>query len=167
MNLWYPRLLFLLLVLLSVLLWGLGQWYSAISLISTTPATDQNSAESVLNAEDPAKSTQNKFYLEAINAPVIGIMRTITAYTLSPQENDDTPTIGAWNDNLAELQKQGVQVCASRLYPRGTKLKVGNIQCEVYDKISEKYKERIDVLVDNSQTAREFGKQRLFVQKIN
>ena len=85
-------------------------------------------------------------------------VHTITAYTLSEDETDSTPCLGAWNDNLCELQKE-IQICATRAYPRGTVLKIGELECVVLDKTARKYANRIDILMPSKEQAFEFGKQ--------
>ena len=87
----------------------------------------------------------------------VGI-RTITAYTLGRvEENDDSPCIGAYNNDLCELAKKGVQVCATREFPKGTLLRIGDIECIVLDKTSKKYANRVDVAMLNYDQAMEFG----------
>ncbi len=89
----------------------------------------------------------------------------ITAYTLSEDETDSTPCIGAFNDNLCELQKE-IQIGATRAYPKGTVLKIGDLECVVLDKTARKYANRIDILMPSKEQAFEFGKQVLSVEEL-
>ena len=96
----------------------------------------------------------------------VGSQRVVTAYSMSRDECDETPTIGAWNDDLAVLQARGIQVCATRLYPRGTKLRIGEIECVVFDRTSEAYADRIDLLKSDKQSAYEWGVKTLSVSEV-
>ncbi len=90
------------------------------------------------------------------------IERTVTAYTLTPEETDDTPCLGAWNDNLCEISKT-VQVCASNEFKRGTKLKVGDVECVVMDRMNKRYSNRIDLIKPSREEALEFGRKTMLV----
>ena len=90
----------------------------------------------------------------------------ITAYTLAEDETDGSPTIGAYNDDLEALRAKGIQVCASNKYPRGTKLKVGHLTCEVYDRMNARYQNRIDLLMGSKEEAFEWGIKKLSVERI-
>lgn len=94
------------------------------------------------------------------------IERTVTAYTLRPEETDDTPCIGAYGDDLCEISKY-VQVCASNEFERGTKLKVGDEECVVMDRMNARFKNRIDLVKNNKTEALKFGKQNLEVAIID
>ena len=88
---------------------------------------------------------------------------TITAYTLSPDETDDDPCIGAGNNNLCELRKTKT-ICASRDLPLNTKVYIEGIGiCEVLDRMNIRFKgtNRIDVLMDSKEEARKFGVKKL------
>jgi 3D (Asp-Asp-Asp) domain-containing protein len=94
-------------------------------------------------------------------------VRTVTVYTLRPEETDDTPCIGAYgNLNLCEISKT-VQVCASNEFERGTKLKVGNVECVVLDRMNSRYENRVDLLINNLEEALRFGNKKLEVAVIN
>ena len=94
--------------------------------------------------------------LKRMHTPV-GV-RTVTAYTLGRvEENDSDPCIGAYNDNLCELAEKGVQICATREFPKGTLLKVGDIECVVLDKTSRKYAGRVDLAKLDYNEAIKFG----------
>lgn len=83
----------------------------------------------------------------------------VTAYTLSKDETDDTPCIGAGNHNLCELSKT-TKVCASNMFPLHTKIYIEGIgECEILDRMNRRYKNRVDVLFDTKQKAINFGKQ--------
>lgn len=89
-----------------------------------------------------------------------------TAYTLSEDETDGSPTIGAWGDDLSKIPGC---VVATRLYKRGTVLDIKNIggRCVVLDKTSKKYAERIDILFPTKVEALKFGKKTIKYKVIN
>lgn len=85
-----------------------------------------------------------------------------TAYTLSPEETDSAPCIGAGNINLCDIRKANPDKCivATRLYPLHTNILVkGFGTCEVLDRTSKKYETRIDILFANRSDALAFGKK--------
>lgn len=91
---------------------------------------------------------------------------SFTAYTLSPEETDSSPTIGAWGDDLS---KQGKEcIVATRLYPRNTIIYIEGLQrkCKVLDKTGKKYADRIDILFPDRKSALQFGIKKLNYQVI-
>lgn len=85
-----------------------------------------------------------------------------TAYTLSEDETDGSPEIGAGNHNLKLLCIQGKSCCASRTLPLHTKIEIEGIgECEILDRTSLKYAERIDILFETKESAFRFGKKEL------
>ena len=94
-------------------------------------------------------------------------VREITGYTLGrEEETDDTPCIGAYGHDLCELARQGVQVCASNEFPAFTKLYIGNIECEILDRMNRRYKNRIDLAFLTHAEALEFGLKELIVSQV-
>jgi len=86
---------------------------------------------------------------------------TFTAYTLSEDETDGSPEIGAGNHNLREYSKR-LRVCAVRGVPLHSKLSIEGIgECEVLDRTSKKYAGRIDILMPTKAEAIKFGKKEL------
>ncbi len=138
--------------------------YYSILIISTItgillsipgPAFEYKAGPAVVPAPQPG---------EAKYSPA-GV-RVVTAYTLRPEETDDSPCIGAYNDNLCEISKT-VQVCASNEFERGTKLKVGDVECIVMDRMSQRFKNRVDLVKSNLGEALLFGRQKLEVAVVN
>ena len=85
-----------------------------------------------------------------------------TAYTLSADETDGSPEIGAGNHNLKMLCVQGKLCCASRSLPLHTKINIKGIgDCEILDRTSLKYQGRIDILFHTKKEAFNFGKKEL------
>jgi 3D (Asp-Asp-Asp) domain-containing protein len=86
---------------------------------------------------------------------------TFTAYTLSENETDYSPEIGAGNHNLKILSKT-TRVCATRKLPLHTKINIKGIGlCEILDRTSLKYADRIDILMPTQKEAFAFGKNEL------
>lgn len=95
---------------------------------------------------------------------VVGI-RTVSAYTLgSVTENDSSPCIGAYGDDLCKLAREGVDTCASNEFPKGTKLVVGDgYKCLVMDRMNSRYKTEIDLGMTSYDEAKMFGRNKLTV----
>lgn len=82
----------------------------------------------------------------------------ITAYTLSVDETDDTPCIGAGNNDLCKALKNGESICATNFVPLGTFLYIeGYGRCKVADRMNRKYKDRIDILMHTKKEAFRWG----------
>ena len=115
-------------------------------------------------------------FVEALNAtkPTTIIfqeppkMLTITAYTLRPEETDNTPCETALGKSvdICEWSKTQ-QLCATRLYPLLSKLKVGDITCIVVDRPAVKNSNVIDLIMNDVNKALQFGKQILPVSVIH
>ena len=85
-----------------------------------------------------------------------------TAYTLSQDETDSSPEIGASGENLREYQERGERICASRTLPLSTIIDIEGIgRCKILDRISKKYADRIDILFPTKKEAFAFGKKEL------
>ena len=93
---------------------------------------------------------------------------TFTGYSLSIDETDENPCMGAGNNNLCKLSKElknkGQIICASRDLPLDTIIYIeGFGECVIKDRMSKKYKgtNRVDILFGTKQEAINFGKQEL------
>ena len=100
------------------------------------------------------------------------IFRDVTAYNLVPGQTDDSPCIGAANQNLCYLMRtKKMNVCASNAYEFGTILRIpdylgsqkdGNDTCVVLDRMAKKYSARVDICMDRDfQRALAFRTQNL------
>jgi len=87
----------------------------------------------------------------------ITIIRTITAYTASVNETDDTPCIAARNYNICE--DKTIKVVATNEYPIGTQLLIDNVPYTVLDRMNKRYPNRYDILVGTREEAMAFGIQ--------
>ncbi len=108
--------------------------------------------------------SRTQYVIEIKNEVLEAGIRTVTAYTLGrAEETDDSPCIGAYNDNLCELAAKGVKICASNEFPRGTILKIGELECVVLDRMNPKYKTEVDLAGLDYQKNLEFGRKELSV----
>lgn len=85
-----------------------------------------------------------------------------TAYNLEASQTDGTPCIGAGNHNLCRLREEEPNKCiiATWLYTLHRKLLIEGIgECEVLDRTSKKYRDRIDILFETREEAIKFGKK--------
>ena len=92
-----------------------------------------------------------------------------TAYTLSVQETDKEPCIGAGSHNLCDIVREQPDKCivATRLYKLHTIIFIkGFGECEVLDRTSLKYKDRIDILFPDRESALKFGKHQVLYKII-
>src|SRR3990167_6234917 len=89
-----------------------------------------------------------------------GAFRTVTAYTLRPEETDSTPCETALGPkvDICEWSKRE-QLCATRAYPLLTRLKVGDMDCIVVDRPAIRYGERIDLVMATREEALNWGIQ--------
>lgn len=91
-----------------------------------------------------------------------------TAYTLSEDETDSSPCVGAGNHNLCEEQKNKKLICASRNIPLHTRIGIKGVGvCEILDRTNIKYSDRIDILMPTKKEAFKFGKKELEYNIIN
>lgn len=97
-----------------------------------------------------------------------GQVMEISAYNLVEEQCDNSPLIGAFGDNLMELMDQGIQVCASNAFSKGTRLQIqGFGKCVVMDRMNSKYKNHVDICMGmNIEQALSFGRRNLKVSVI-
>lgn len=98
-----------------------------------------------------------------INLIEVNNKTTFTAYTLSIEENDLSPCIGAGNNNLCELRKE-MKICASRDLPLNTLIYIDGFgECVIKDRLNKRYAgtNRIDILMETKKEAIKFGKREL------
>jgi 3D (Asp-Asp-Asp) domain-containing protein len=97
---------------------------------------------------------------------------TITAYNSVRSQTDGNPTIAAWGDRL----KPGMKVVAvshdlmKRGLTRGKKIKIKGLkgQYVVLDRMSKRWKKRIDIYMGNNvRKARRWGRQRRPISWVN
>jgi 3D (Asp-Asp-Asp) domain-containing protein len=85
-----------------------------------------------------------------------------TAYTLSQDETDADYFIGAGNHDLRGYVGSSTKACATRKFALHTTIFIKGIgECEILDRTSIKYANRIDILLPTKKEALEFGKKTL------
>jgi len=84
----------------------------------------------------------------------------VTAYTLSVNETDSTPTIGAFGEDLQKALDNGESICAANFVPKGTILTIeGYGACRVADRMARKNGQKVDILMRSKWEARQWGKR--------
>ena len=80
-------------------------------------------------------------------------VRNVTAYNVGdPEQTHSRPCIGASGDNLCNLVKKGVNVCAANLVPLGSKLYVDTVgECTVLDRMNVRFGNRVDVAMGKTE----------------
>lgn len=132
-----------------------------LMFLYATPLNTQYGLENVTTSQ--IEPLESKIELYSPND-----ITTFTGYSLSVDETDGSPCIGAGNNNLCdlrpELKKDNITICASRDLPLDTLIYIDGIgECVIKDRMNKRYKgtNRIDVLFDSKQEAINFGKQQL------
>lgn len=144
------------LVLLSIIL-----LLPPVMFLKATPLSYQDGLENVTTSQiEPLETTIELYSLDD--------KTTFTGYSLSVDETDGNPCIGAGNNNLCELRpilkKEGRTICASRDLPLDTVIYIDGIgECVIKDRMNKRYKgtNRIDILFDSKQEAINFGVKQL------
>lgn len=144
------------LVLLSIIL-----ILPPVAFLYATPLNNQDGLENVTTSQIEPLETKIELYSLDENT-------TFTGYSLSVDETDENPCVGAGNNNLCELRpilrEEGRTICASRDLPLDTVIYIDGIgECIIKDRMNKKYKgtNRIDILFDSKQEAKNFGVQQL------
>ena len=137
-----------------------------ITIVAVWLAMDKISDEEIFVQTEPQDAVVG--VVVPVVAPHIVIVgnnkTTMTAYTLSVNETDDSPCIGAGNNNLCELRpilkKENKTICASRDLPLDTEIYIeGYGICVIKDRMNKRYlgTNRIDILMDTKEEAINFG----------
>ncbi len=96
-----------------------------------------------------------------------GTVRKVTAYNIGDSKQTDSRScIGASGDNLCNLVKRGVNVCAANFVPLKSKLYVDKVgECVVLDRMNARFGNRVDLAMEKSEYDRavKFGVQSLNV----
>lgn len=144
------------LVLLSIIL-----ILPPVMFLYATPLSYQDGLENVTTSQIEPLETKIELYS-------LDDKTTFTGYSLSVDETDGNPCVGAGNNNLCELRpvlkEEGRTICASRDLPLDTVIYIDGIgECIIKDRMNKRYKgtNRVDILFDSKQEAINFGKQQL------
>lgn len=91
---------------------------------------------------------------------------TVTAYSSTPDQTDDTPCITANGFNLCKNNKQNV--VAANFLPFGTKVRMpeafGNQEFYVQDRMNKRFSQRMDIWMPTRKAALAFGIQTLQIE---
>lgn len=90
--------------------------------------------------------------------PVEKVRATVTAYTSSVDETDDTPFITA----SGAQTRSGIVACP-RQYEFGTRVSIGGQEYVCEDRLHQRFDDRFDIWMETKAAAFEFGKQRVDV----
>ncbi len=103
-------------------------------------------ASSITNSEEPKRAVVKASYV-----------RTITAYSSSPEETDDTPFITASGNYVR------IGTVAANWLPLGTAIRIPEIFGEqvfiVEDRMNRRHTDKVDIWFPNKGDALKFGKQ--------
>ncbi len=81
----------------------------------------------------------------------------MSAYNPEIGQTDDTPWVGAWNNDLKKLSQSGEKIVAdgSRRFKNGQKLRINNDIYTVRDRMNQRYagKNNLDFFIPDSSSA--------------
>jgi len=83
----------------------------------------------------------------------------VTGYNSVAAQTDSTPCISASGKDICAMFERGINVCAANGVPFGTKIKIDGLGvCEVWDRMSRRYSDRIDWFFGSDiRAAKNFG----------
>ena len=91
----------------------------------------------------------------------------VSAYTAGrEEENDSEPCIGAWNNDICQMVKEGKLVFANNYYKNGTIVCIDTVGCgEVRDRMNARYgKYNFDIAGLDLKKNLDFGRQKLAIR---
>ncbi|MFC1721843.1 hypothetical protein ACFL0Z_02940 [Patescibacteria group bacterium] len=96
-----------------------------------------------------------------------GVAKKLTAYTSSPYENGGSSNTAS-GKNLDQLLAEGKKVVASNDYALGTEIKINVNGASEWYTVEDRmaYGGVVDVLVSDSQTARNIGRRNVVVEEV-
>lgn len=103
-------------------------------------------------------------YISSTGEPLKKLLAEVTAYTSSPEETDDTPTITA----SGTTTRPGTAACPAFL-EFGSRVKIGGEMYICEDRMAERYRHGhfFDIWMPEKAEAYEFGRQELVVLVYN
>jgi len=145
---------------LFIIAWIAAGAIAIISPTITTAADGHNNMNRLPRAENKPYTIQDK----KLVAEFIG---EVSAYTAGRvEENDNAPCIGAWNNDVCAMVKEGKLVFANNYYKNGTIVCIDTVGCgEVRDRMNSRYsKEHFDIAGLDLQKNLEFGRKNLTIR---
>lgn len=114
-------------------------WYFILTVIVFL--TSFVVASMVYLPSDVSDNTQKTADVVMTTPPVReGKLMTVSHYSSSVDETDDTPCISADGSDICKLYAQGQNICASNKHPFGTKLYVAwHGECIVHDRMNARF----------------------------
>lgn len=117
----------------------------------TVKESNSNSADEIITSKETPKKI---------------VYVTVTAYSSTPDQTDNTPCITANGYNLCEENEENV--IAANFLPLGTKVKIpdhfGDQEFYVQDRMNKRFSNRVDVWMKTREAAQEFGVKKLKVE---
>jgi len=113
----------------------------------------------------------NNWQVKSVSFAPIPIKKTITAYNVGIEaQTDDSPCIGAYNENLCKAIENGEKIIATNFLPKNTLVEIeGYGVFRVADRMNRRYTDRIDIAFGKNQLeeAKKFGVKKLNIKIIN
>lgn len=129
----------------------------AAELPQVTQVVSQEVASPVIPGDTLSAVTKKMELAEEVK-PIATLRSTMTAYSSTPDETDDSPFVTA----TGACVRDGI--VASNFLAFGTKLRIpqlfGDKVFEVQDRMNARYASRIDIWMKRAQDGREFGIKR-------
>jgi len=119
-----------------------------VSAYAFSPSAESQLQISSINSENKEIFLKPKIFKKRM-------IMTVTGYSSSPDETDETPFITANNSFVRD------GVAASNVLPFGTKIKIPSLFGDkifvVEDRMNPRYRENIDIWFESKQDALDFG----------
>lgn len=123
-------------------------------------------ADQATNVEKNSSSQITDELIIPKETPKKVVYVTVTAYSSTPDQTDNTPCITANGYNLCSANEENV--VAANFLPFGTKVKMpehfGDQEFYVQDRMNKRFSNRVDVWMKTREAAREFGIRKLKVE---
>jgi 3D (Asp-Asp-Asp) domain-containing protein len=131
--------------------------------LAATPATSGLSAvEITIPVGEESAAFISKSGPNTVNAPKAIYLKTVTAFSSSPEETDSTPFITASGGEVHE------GTAAANWLPFGTKIRIpklfGNKVFTIEDRMNARYSDRLDIWFPEKNQAKDFGMQTMRVE---
>ena len=150
----------ILLILIAVLCWLIPQGLSQFR--ATSKAMEENlgkpqDIETCPVREGSVESVKSETVETDTDRVASSVLATITAYTSSPEETDNTPCENAWGWNICNLHKAGLRMVACPLeYEPSSLIEIDGIIYACMDRMNqEKHPDRFDIYFGQGEEAKQ------------